>query len=265
MKVFIRINDENIGPIDIGKIDQYEITKETPVWSEGLSEWTTAGEFEPLSGYFKSTPPEFVIQSSKNEVKNDKSSDKNSSRLILFLLLALLGIASIVAIIITNQNSSNQTSDYVKLDLSDNNSRGETSLDGNSEPAVDPITERNINIRNNWKDYITVNRSSYNYSKLGGISNLAIIVTNTTPYTISNVQVRVKILTVNGYVFRTKYLFFNDIKAKSKQQQFVPPTNRGVNVKYDIVSASSKGLRFRWSEDDHVGNGSVVDPWKYNF
>lgn len=273
MKIHIRINDENIGPIDLKDIANYAITKETPVWTEGLTKWTTAGEFEPLNNYFKITPPEFEFQPPKPERPTSTNPIKSGHNRILLSIVAVV-IIGFIAIIIVNQRTPDpnyQSYDNSKDEIADevtaNNNNDEPVIPSNETTPefIDPITARNIEIRNNWKDYIKISRSAYNYSELGGISNLAIIISNTTPYTINGVGVRVKILTVNGYNHKTEFLYFEDIKPNSQQQQYVPPTTRGVKVEYEIASAWSKGLKFSWDESDHVGNGSLDDPWKHNY
>ena len=126
------------------------------------------------------------------------------------------------------------------------------------------LTERNILLRNNWTSYISASRSSYNYSEMGGISDLSIIVTNNTEYIIDIVTVKVTIKTVNNYVYKTEYLYFENIKSNSRAEQYVMPTERGRYVEYEITNVYSDRLNFKWDEDDNTGNGSIEDPWKYN-
>jgi len=128
----------------------------------------------------------------------------------------------------------------------------------------DAVTERNILLRNNWTSYISASRSRFNYSEMGGISDLSIIVTNNTEYIVDNVTVKVTIKTVNNYVYKTEYLYFEDIKSNSRVEQFVMPTERGRYVEYEIINVYSDRLNFKWDEGDNTGNGSLEDPWKYN-
>ncbi len=129
---------------------------------------------------------------------------------------------------------------------------------------LDAVTERNIFLRNNWTSHITASRSSYNYSELGGISDLSIIITNNTEYLIDNLTVKVTIKTVNNYIYKTEYLYFENIKANSRSEQYVMPTDRGRYVDYEIISVYSDRLNFRWEDGDNTGNGSLDDPWKFN-
>jgi hypothetical protein len=126
------------------------------------------------------------------------------------------------------------------------------------------VTQRNMDIRNNWEDYILVTRSSFNYSELGGISNLSMIVTNKTEYVLDRVYVDVDIKTVNGYTYKTEHLMFENIKPYSRMEQYVKPTDRGKTVEYRITNVYSDELNFKWDEGDNTGNGSLNDPWKTN-
>jgi hypothetical protein len=136
--------------------------------------------------------------------------------------------------------------------------------DQNNSAEEAAVTQRNMAIRNNWEDYILVTRSSFNYSELGGISNLSIIVTNKTEYVLDRVYVDVDIKTVNGYTYKTEHLMFEDIKPYSRAEQYVKPTDRGKTVEYRITNVYSDQLNFKWDEGDNTGNGSLNDPWKYN-
>ena len=168
-------------------------------------------------------------------------------------------------------NSNGVTNSSQDKTLSTEPHTGNENVDGNSPsnisestPQPDLVTERNIYLRNNWTSFITAKRSKYTYLEIGGISGLSIIVTNNTEYTLDNLTVKVTIKTVNNYTYKTEYLFFENIKPHSRQEQYVTPTNRGRYVEYEITNVYSDRLNFRWDIDDNTGNGSIQDPWKYN-
>jgi len=50
---FFHNGTEQIGPLRLDELKLKKITKDSPVWYEGLSEWTTAGELEELKTLFK--------------------------------------------------------------------------------------------------------------------------------------------------------------------------------------------------------------------
>lgn len=64
------------GPFDIEELKSQPLTKETPVWYEGLLNWTLAAEVAELAPYLHrnglSTPPPVPVEfSTKPAAKND--------------------------------------------------------------------------------------------------------------------------------------------------------------------------------------------------
>lgn len=59
MKYYLHDGDEQHGPFSLDDLKTKFITKETPVWREGLNDWTKAGMLDELSSLFASVPPSF--------------------------------------------------------------------------------------------------------------------------------------------------------------------------------------------------------------
>jgi hypothetical protein len=56
-KYFLHNGIESSGPFDINELKVKKITKNTPVWFEGMENWSTAGKIEELSNLFEVIPP----------------------------------------------------------------------------------------------------------------------------------------------------------------------------------------------------------------
>lgn len=57
---YIHNGTEQLGPFDLEQLKSQQITKDTPVWYEGLENWTTVEKIEELRELLKpSTPPPF--------------------------------------------------------------------------------------------------------------------------------------------------------------------------------------------------------------
>jgi len=56
---YIHNGTEQEGPFQLNDLKIKKISKETPIWFEGLSDWTTAGEINELKDLFIVTPPPF--------------------------------------------------------------------------------------------------------------------------------------------------------------------------------------------------------------
>ena len=73
---FIHDGSSEKGPFNIHELISQSIKNETPIWYEGLREWTTAGKVEELRQFFISTPPPLSTYSTS--FQTDKKSLKES-------------------------------------------------------------------------------------------------------------------------------------------------------------------------------------------
>ena len=65
-------NGQRLGPILIEDIKHLQISGETLIWFEGLSEWTKAKEISDLADYLKKIPPPLPP---RNKIKSDSIYD----------------------------------------------------------------------------------------------------------------------------------------------------------------------------------------------
>ena len=115
-KYFLHNGTEQDGPFNIEELTAKKISRDTPIWFEGLEEWTTAGKIEELNSIFSSIPPVFkktiseAPPISKTETKRTEIAyqpEKKKSKIGKFILI-LGGIIVIylAVVFITNQNSN---------------------------------------------------------------------------------------------------------------------------------------------------------------
>jgi hypothetical protein len=97
-------------------------------------------------------------------------------------------------------------------------------------------------VRNNIRLYVKAESNDYEHSRLGGISNLEISVTNPTDYTLDKVRIKIMYIKANGDIWDTKYEDFQAIKPNTKVNHNIPDTKRGTSVKYEIATIKSKAL-----------------------
>ena len=69
-KYFIHNGETENGPFDIEQLKSMQIKSETPIWYEGLQNWTIAGNVEELNSIFMSasTPPKFEKFAQQNRL-----------------------------------------------------------------------------------------------------------------------------------------------------------------------------------------------------
>lgn len=98
------------------------------------------------------------------------------------------------------------------------------------------------NIRNHITSYVIAERSTYQYSNLGGIYGLSIKVQNNTDYVIDKVVVKVSYIKPSGDIWKDKLVEFHYIEPRKMIENRVADEPRGVRIDYQIVSISSRSL-----------------------
>ncbi len=68
-KYFLSDGTAQQGPFTLEELQEKAITASTPIWYDGLSEWTTAGQLEELKDIIVHTPPPFHAPAASEEVK----------------------------------------------------------------------------------------------------------------------------------------------------------------------------------------------------
>lgn len=98
-KYFIHIDGEQKGPFSIEDLKSIEITRDTPVWHEGMEDWTKVSEVEELKELTMTVPPQFSDTSNKSEnppgLKLESENKKgNGSVVMTGILIGLIIIAA---------------------------------------------------------------------------------------------------------------------------------------------------------------------------
>ncbi len=288
MKKFYIMNGQNQeGPLDIEQLKQVNIKKDTPIWYEGIENWTTAEKVEDLKSILpnNSVPPKYEIpsqinvssqppifknqdepikksvegqQSNINEIKSEPKSNIKRNLIIIGVLLfgALLLFMA----------SGNSYDDYSRSANPDASAAeaADANYEVNSaayekENANSALTQKNMNYRNNFQKYLTLSRNQYEYSDLGGIYNLEITFTNNTDYVINNANVQVGYIKENGEYFKTEELQFTNVQPNTQETLRAPDSERGLNVDYQFSEIYSKKMHFYYPSN----SGNEADPYFY--
>jgi hypothetical protein len=98
-KYYLHDGQVQAGPFSIEELKQKNVHTVTPIWYEGLSNWTTAGKVEELAELFSATtPPPFatpppiqnVVASTYTPVEYPEYQEKKRSSLTPILIVILL-------------------------------------------------------------------------------------------------------------------------------------------------------------------------------
>ncbi|MGV1011800.1 MAG: DUF4339 domain-containing protein [Flavobacterium sp.] len=234
-KYYLHNGQESIGPFDKEQLKEQKITKDTSVWSEDMNNWKKAGEIDELKIILLTIPPP-IYNSPKNEFEKPQKRSFLKYFLIGIFLIAFVAIGSTI---ISENNTNNQ----------------DTSI-----PADDSIQRQT---RNKITSLVQVTTNEYSVNTFGGISNLDIMITNNTDYTIDQITVAIDYIKENGGIYTTEYLTFNNIPAYQNKSLSAPNSNRGlsVNLTKQTITASELNLCYDNKNTPEVGNH---DPYKCN-
>ena len=234
-KYYLHNSQENSGPFDKEQLKGQKNTKYTLVWSEDMNDWKKAGEIDELKIILLTIPPPIY-----NSPKNEFAKPQKRSFLKYFLIgIFFIAFVAIGSTIISEYSTGNQ----------------ETSI-----PSDDSIQRQT---RNNITSLVQVTTNEYSVSTFGGISNLDIIVTNNTDYTIDEIKVVIAYIKTNDGVFKTEYLIFNNISPKQNKSLSAPESKRGLSVKLTKQTITASGLNLCYNNNIAPAVGDP-DPYKCN-
>ena len=230
-KFFLHDGSQQAGPFDIEQLKSKNLNSDTPIWFEGLDEWTTISKVDELKEIITATPPPFATKmaspppvqkpAAQQRVLVDKPKQNSSGR--RSLIIAGVVVLALIGFFIYNQIQHQQ-------------------YQNDRESTINAQEDTKAMIKNNITSYVTAERNEYTYNELGGISNLKISVTNSTDYIIDIVKVKVIYIKANGEVWDSKIVDFNLLNPQTKSTIKVGDTDRGTSIQYEIVSIKSTAL-----------------------
>jgi hypothetical protein len=231
-KYFLYNGNEQSGPFSIDDLLSKNLTTQTPIWYEGLNEWSTVGNLPELQNLFSAAPPPFPSQQIPLEepkhatssadpyyLANQKKKSPYRTLAIMIVLLVLILAGKLI---------------YDQIELQ-NEIATRQNLVGVEEDAKKST-------RDNITSFVTAELSDYLYSSWGGIKNLNVIINNNTSYIIDEVKVRIIYYKPNGTVWDSRIVTFNLLNPNTKNTIKVADTERGVKVEKEIVSIKSRAL-----------------------
>lgn len=111
-KYFLIINDEQQGPFTFDELKERKLIGETPIWYEGLPDWTKVSEIEELKPFIEIKPPVFKQEekvvpppfenkksektAAQNKITFETKSTSDKSRVVFFSLLGVVFLLALV-------------------------------------------------------------------------------------------------------------------------------------------------------------------------
>lgn len=269
-KYYIHDGQGEVGPFEIEQLKKMQIRQDTPIWHEGLQNWTTANNIEELKTILMATPPRFesftqqntsinpptfsktTIENNQNFAPKKKKTLRNV--LIGIGVMAVLFFGLMAYASMFSQPSYDENGEFIYPSESVDN------RDAERDRINAELTEKNRNYRNNIEQYVSVSTNQYSYDAFGGISNLDIIVTNNTEYLLNEVNVNVDYIKDNGGIYKTEIVTIYNIPAKQDKSVSAPESNRGTSVNAKIQSISSKKLHMCY-DNSFAPKAGEIDPY----
>lgn len=266
---FIIDGQEQKGPYSIEELKALSIKRDTYVWFDGANGWAQAQTLDPLKELFKTPPPFSAAEVktppppppfSRNEPVSSEPEPffESPNKKIPFVPI---GIGAIVVLTLTFLyiNSRRETalvqSQVTQMQV--DQSQKETERQQKEEErkrALEELTLKNRNYRNNWANYFVVDRSSYNLGLLGGIHDLSLNFQNTTEYMADEMVATVTYIKANGVVWDRVDVVATNVPAFGAKTIGVPDMERGTSVRVEMKRVASKKLHFYVGDNYHSGN-----------
>ncbi len=156
-KYYLHDGTEQKGPFDIEELKSKNLNRDTPIWYEGINEWTTIGNVNELKEIITATPPPFITQKAspppvqkpiqETRVSSELPQQKSSigRKLLIWGGIIVLGL---IGYLVFNQIQHQEN----QIDRDNTNNE---------------IEDTKNRIRNNITSYVTAERNEYTYNKLG--------------------------------------------------------------------------------------------------
>lgn len=278
MKKFYIMNGQNQeGPFDIEQLKLLNVKKDTPVWFDGIQNWTTAEKVEdlksilpinvsppkfenPTQNNFASTPPNFTNSANNSNQNFNPQNEFPKSNLKRNLIIGgaiLIGLVIIGFISNNSQSNSYDSEPSFNADGTENTSNSAAESERQRINAA--ITKKNMNFRNNWQTYLIATTNQYQYRGIGGIFNLAVIFTNNTDCKMDEIKVDVNYIKEDGEIYKTENVVFYNVLPGTQQREQAPDSERGTSVQLEVSQAYSKKMHFYYPSN----NGNYEDPYFY--
>ena len=272
-RFFIHDGQNEQGPLDIDQLKLMPLKKDTPIWYEGLKDWTTVGEVVELKSLFSNTsaPPPLQRQTESNTyiapqpayrptLKNPLKQISNET-FKLSLIAGIIGVVGFLSWLVYQNINQSESLNLVKEKVllqdqqlihqqQDQQVKEHKRIAEDQQIAAEKervnaiITEKYMGYRNNWATFIRVRNNSYTYSELGGISNLEVIVYNSTDKIIDEVQVKVDYIKANGGTYKSESVSVTNIGPNASKSVSAPTSDRGTSVNMSLESISATSIHF---------------------
>jgi type II secretory pathway pseudopilin PulG len=257
---YIYNGSEQVGPLEFDEVKVQKLSRKTPVWHQGLSDWTPIEKVPELLPLL-TTPPPFKNTLVNNTPKEDEAvvaddfmkPQQNFKGVYIVVSLLVVVLVSWFMHYNSTHNLNNMGNQLI-----DEQEQNDQYQKEQQQRIDEELNRINMNYRNNWDKYISAGSSDYVASSLGGIYGLEVVITNNTDNMIDEVVAAVSYLKANGTVWKQVKVRTDSINAHSTKAIPVQDVEKGVAVTVSIDSVRSMQMNFLYAPGYFSGN--VADP-----
>ena len=256
--------DRILGPYAVNELKNLVITGSTPIWYEGLPDWTTASNVPALIPYItlgSGGPPPIKKQTEEPLPPDQQPGYKTAAKsnytvfwVVLITLFAILaaglwwyvkedGVETPIGVV------GGKTQEELDKEFIASQEKEERRI------KEELIFKKKQKHRKNWKRYVKVSATYDPMNFLGGLENIKVTVKNSSEYMLDNVQVRLKYIKKDGEMWDAEALSIQGIEAKSTKVVDAPESFRGRSVEVSFTSIRSEEWNFCYP-----GKGKPDDP-----
>jgi hypothetical protein len=259
--------DRILGPYAIHELRNLLITTSTPIWYEGLPDWTTAGNVPALIPYLTlgTDGPPPIKKQTEEPLPPDQQpgyvTTTKTNYTVFWVVLIGLFVLLAVGVLWYVKQDGNETS----LNILPGKTQEELDKEfiASQEMEEKRIREQLVfkkkqKHRKNWKRYIKASAKYDAMSFLGGLENVKVTIKNSSEYMLDRVQVRVQYIKKDGEVWDTEVLSVSGIDGKATKVVDAPESLRGKSVDVTIINVKSEEMNFCYPNG---GNGTKDDPY----
>lgn len=271
-KYYVYDGINEIGPFEYEELRLQKINETTPIWFEELIDWTPAGEIQELSTLFIRRPPKFEKTKILPELKNEPDIPfSNNSKYQYSKKIWTLGIVlatAVIGFLLFKIDAKNNEISNTQNQLKDQINK-EAKTEADKQAIINVSTKKNMEYRNNWQKYISIEIDSYKVLALGGIEKITLKASNNTEFPIDIIIADLYYWKDNGEIYKVEQVSFTDIANNDISYINAASSPRGTKLSIEIKKITARKFNFCFDLNDMTDRDRIInnkknpaDPWK---
>jgi len=269
-KFYIYNDNAPEGPFSVDELKGREITKYTPIWHEGLLDWTPAGKIDALETlwsyqpdspfvHYPDAPPPFSQDGYEKKLTADRFPAAAPFYRNALVWVAVVGLVLIVAGWFAYNRSTQRANDLALAAVMEDEKRWDDSVTkrareeqtaammnntADAAAAAEAVEAKEFyeSRQLNAQNYARLNierlvraTKSYDRKRFGGIENARVTFFNNSDFPIARAEFKVQYVKANGEVFETESMVIENIEPHRSKSKPAPESKRGMEMRATLT------------------------------